>query len=252
MWDIAWVPASTRVVDRPELLVLAADSDAPYLNTVLRTRAPAQRLHALVDEVALLHQGQRSRWCVTDTTPTDALEATLTDAGYALEYVHHARLVDVTEFRARAGDVRVRPSLRVLRVRDEATLRDCWTVMDESLGARARTDEDLTVELAACSSESATTQRYVAYIDDAAVSTGGINLYPQLNVALLWGGGTIAAARGLGAYSAVVAARLAKAKQRQVRYAGLYAREHTSSPIVAKQGFTQHGTMSHFARDISG
>jgi GNAT superfamily N-acetyltransferase len=241
-WDLAWVPPDTRVVSRPELLALAYDRDVAYLNIVLRTRAPAERLPALLAEVGALHGRQTSRWSVVDTVPTGALCAALEQAGYAATQAHDARLVHVDRFVARASSVGVR------RVTDAATLRDCWAVSDAAFGPTERRDEDVARELAACAPADARTQRFVAYLDGAPVSSGGINLYPHLDIGLLWAGGTVPSARGRGAYSALLAARLKRAKERGVSFAGLYAREDTSNPIVTKLGFERHGSMTHFTK----
>jgi GNAT superfamily N-acetyltransferase len=69
-----------------------------------------------------------------------------------------------------------------------------------------------------------------------------------LGLAFLWAGCTIAEARGRGLYSAVVSARIDWARQRGLQLVGLYALTTTSSPVVAKQGFTRHGGLTHWER----
>jgi hypothetical protein len=243
-WDLAWIPPNTRVIDRPELLALGCDRDIAYLNVVLRTRARSEQLPRLIDEVAALHVGHPSRWSVADTVPTDALERALTRAGYMPSHVHDARLLDVASFRSRQRAVEVR------RVVDEATLRDCWAVNDAAFGPTERTGADVALEVAACEGDGARVQRYVAYFDGSPASSGGINLYPQLGIGLLWGGGTAPSARGRGGYVATVEARLAAAKRWGIPFAGLYARAETSSPIVASLGFQRFGRMTYFTKRI--
>lgn len=75
------------------------------------------------------------------------------------------------------------------------------------------------------------------------VSQAGMSLFPDLGFAFLFAGGTVEEARGLGAYTSSVAARVAYAKSIGIAHVGLFAREDTSSPIVARQGFDVYGEM---------
>lgn len=239
-----WLPPQARVIDRPELLAVGIDRDVSYLNCVYRTRAPAAALPGLVREVVELHGPQPSRWSVVDTVDTTPIVAAVEAGGYTGGPSHDARIVAVDEFVARPS-----ASFEVRRVTNAETLRDCWHVSDEAFDKHtARTDDDVHTELRACAAEDARVQRFVAYLDDEPVCAGGLNRFPELGIGLLWGGGTVAHARGRGAYSALVTARMAKARAAGLPFVGLYARTHTSSPIVERQGFVRHGTMTYFGR----
>jgi hypothetical protein len=243
-WDLFWVPEGVTIIDRPELLALHAPRPLPYLNAVYRTRAAAERLPALIGEVVALHQGFVSRWVVADTVETGALEREIAAAGYAATTDYDARVVAVDAFTSRpTGDAIVR------RVTDEDSLRDCWSVNESAFARDGNfTDEDLEMELAQCAPADSRIQRFVAYLADEPVSSGGINLYPDLGIGFLWAGGTVPSARGRGAYSAVVAARIACAAARGIGFVGLYAQTDTSSPIVAAQGFGNVGHMTYWER----
>lgn len=244
-WDLFWLPPEASSVDRPELLVVSAPRPLRFLNAVYRTRAAGDRLAAVIDEVAALHRDFGSRWTVTDTVDTAELETRLDAAGYAVAHAHDARVAAVDGFTPRAAS-----DAEVRRVSDSDTLRDCWRVNELAFNNSGDyRDEDLDVELAECAADDARVQRYVAYLDGEPVSSGGMNLYPELGFAFLWGGGTVAAARGRGIYSAVVAARVARAAERGIAFAGLYARVDSSSPIVGAQGFAHCGQMSYWERD---
>ena len=244
-WDLTWLPPDTHVVNRPEVLAVSCARDVPYLNAVLRTRATPDQLPALVEEVAAMHRERTSRWVVVDSTPTAALRDTLEGARYRATQTHDARLVHVP-----SAVLPSRPdTIAVRRVTDEATLRDCWAVIDAAFGPSQRHPNDLTAELTACASERGRIQRFVAYADGAPIASGGITRYPELSLALLWGGGTVPRARGRGAYRALVATRLACARRWDVGFAGLYARTGSSSPLVAKLGFARHGEMTYYTRD---
>lgn len=244
-WDLFWLPPVASAVDRPELMVVSAPRPLPYLNCVYRTRAAGERIAALIDEVAGLHRDFGSRWTVADTVDNTELEARLDAAGYRIAHVHDARVTAVDAFVPRPDC-----GAEIRRVTDEQTLRDCWRVNEIAFGqAGDYREEDLAFELADCAPEGARTQRYVAYVDGEPVSSGGMNIYPELSFTFLWGGGTVAAARGRGVYSAILAARVARAAELGIEHAGLYARVESSSPIVGNQGFANCGRMSYWERD---
>jgi hypothetical protein len=243
-WDLFWLPDGVDVVDRPELMALRSPRRTYYLNNVHRVRAPASRIPALVDEVSQWHGTGLSRWLVPDTIDVRPLEAAVERAGYRVSHEHHARVIPVDRYRPREhSDVAVR------RVVDESTLRDAWRVHESAFGVDGDyRDEDVAVELAKCAAPDARVQRFVAYRGDEPVSAAGLNLYPELEIGLMWGGGTVPHARGMGAYSAVVRARIETAAARGLRFVGLYARVDTSSPIVAAQGFADVGRMTYWVR----
>lgn len=241
-WDMFWLPPSITVVDRPELMVLHTPRPLPYLNSVYRTRAAPERLPALIDEVRRLHANVESRWLVFDTIDTAPLEAALAAADYQRGHEHDNRVTEVATFVARPS-----AGVTVRRVCDEATLRDCWRVSEAAFARDGDyTDDDVPVELARCAAPDARVQRFVAYIDGEPVSSGGMNLYPALGLGFLWAGGTVPSARGRGAYSAIVAARVARARARGLARVGVYARAATSSPIVAAQGFAKVGRLTYW------
>ncbi len=245
-WDLFWLPPEARVIDRPELLAIGIDREVGYLNCVYRTRADPPRLPALIDEVTALHRPRTSRWSVVDTVDPQPLMDALTRAGYERGTIHDARIVAVDRFIARPS-----AAIEVRRVTDAQTLRDCWHVMDAAFGAKQPRDDDaLALELSQCGPPGSRIQRYVAYLDGEPVSSGGLNVYPQLGIALLWAGGTVPSARGRGAYSAVVSERVARAAALGIEFVGLYARQESSSPIVAAQGFDRHGTMIYFTQSL--
>jgi GNAT superfamily N-acetyltransferase len=59
----------------------------------------------------------------------------------------------------------------------------------------------------------------------------------------LWGGGTLPEARGRGAYRAVLAARMRRARELGLGWVGLQARADTSWPVVRRLGFQSDGSM---------
>ena len=238
-WDFFWVPEDTTVIDRPELAFLS--SSRPHLNRVYRVRAAPERLPALVDEVVGSHVGG-STFQLADTIDLAPIGRVLEQASYGRPLEHVASMIDVADYQPRAST-----ELHVKQVATLGQLRDTMTVADDAFGKQVPpSDEVLAEMLRQCTGEAPRTLRFVAYDDESPVSFGAVTLYPDLGVGLMWGGSTITSARGRGAYSATVAARIAGAASAGIHSVGLYAQIDTSAPIVAQQGFRDIGRMWHW------
>ncbi len=246
-WDFFWVPQipGAGIVDRPEIAYIHCDRPIVYANTVVRTRAPAERLPALLDEVAAAHAAHGSRWLTADTFDHRPLEAALAARGYEPAFRHDAVALAVEAFTPRRS-----PGITARVVDDMASLRDAYTVLAAAFGGTAPTDPEIYDRaLVGCTAPAARTRRVVAYdAHGAPLATGAFNVYPELGIAFLWGGGTVPEGRGRGAYSAVLATRIEQLRRAGVKWAGLYARRETSAPIVKKQGFEVHGWMTYWDR----
>lgn len=244
-WDLFWRPSDVVLHDRPEILYGVCARDEPHLNVVPRTRASATRLPALVQEVVEAHARVQSRWHVADTIDVRPLEVELDGAGYVPQERHFACVVQVDGFRPRPSS-----GARVERVRDDRGLDDRISVAERAFGvALPRTEEERRIELEQATSPRSRVHRFVAYDDaDAPISSGALTVFRELSLGFLWGGGTIPEARGRGSYSAVVAARIALARDLGLRWVGVYARTDTSAPIVERQGLARVGTMDFWVR----
>jgi GNAT superfamily N-acetyltransferase len=82
---------------------------------------------------------------------------------------------------------------------------------------------------------------YVSYADHQPVSAGWLRYDSRGQWAGLWGGSTLAAYRGQGFYTALLAVRLQEARERGVRYLTVDA-SPMSRPILEKHGFQQMAT----------
>lgn len=240
-WDTFWVPRDTVVTSRPEVLYLQCARRVDYLNTVLRIRATGARLDAVIDEVRKAHRGSASRWFVPDTFDLHEVEAKLHAAGYEAHHVHEARCMRVEDYKPPTNGVH-----RVHAIDAITRLRDAIGVYDLAFDRQTEMSEDaLREDLAACTGDDRRVYRYVAYDREGTpVASAGMNVFPRLGFGFLWGGGTIATARGRGAYAALVAARLEAASRLGLAVVGLYARKETSAPIVSRLGFEHHGIMT--------
>jgi hypothetical protein len=138
----------------------------------------------------------------------------------------------------------------VERVATTGALREWHGVLAAAFGqARDLTEAELEEELA--------TRRVVRVLardrrNGDPVSAGGLNLFPALGLGFLWGGGTVPHARGGGAYTAVVDARVGIARAAGLRFVGMYARVETSWPVVARLGFASDGRNDTWERSPAG
>ena len=77
---------------------------------------------------------------------------------------------------------------------------------------------------------------FVAYVAGAPVASARLETAPGRAFGQLYGGGVAPAHRGLGAYRALVDARVAWARDQGLKYLSTEARE-TSRPILQRLGF---------------
>ncbi len=244
-WDPFWLPPWARVVDRPALRYTASDQDQHALNQVTRVRAlPGVSLAALVDEVSRAHAGVTSRWLLAPASQLPGLPPLLERAGWSFEHTHHLRVLDTS------ATVAVPPGVHATPVTDADGLRDCIRVAEAAFSRApgAIRAERVADELAAL--DRGRVHRFVARDRETGtpLASAGLNTFPALGVGFLWGGGTHPDHRGRGAYRALVAARLDRARALGCGAVGVYARDTTSDPILAGLGFVRHGTMLTWLR----
>jgi GNAT superfamily N-acetyltransferase len=175
-----------------------------------------------------------------------SLEPVIGAAGWEPAIATHACAIDVNEHRRPPA-----PDLQVRLVQTMTELRDAVWVIDQAFpGGLRYTEEQFATDLASCTGPAARVQRFVAYEPSFArpVATGGMTVFPDLGFGYLWAGCTLPQARGRGAYSAMVGARIDRARELGLSHVGLYAITDTSAPIVARQGFQRVGTMTYWER----
>jgi N-acetylglutamate synthase-like GNAT family acetyltransferase len=239
--DLFWIPPDARGVVRPELTYVSCPRPVPYLNQVTGTDAPDAALGALVDEVVAAHRGRPSKWLVYDRIATPALHGQLSAADYEPE----ARYVGYTHA---ADDLRS-ADFDVIDVSTPRALRHAQAVADEAFAIHSLlTDDEIAGQLSAARRRRC--RRFVAYDGEGTpIATGGLNVYTDLGLGLLWGGAVVSNARGRGAYRAVLAARMSCARQLGLTRVGLFARQDSSAPIVARLGFSAHAPMVYWSSE---
>jgi hypothetical protein len=139
-------------------------------------------------------------------------------------------------------DLAVPPDVDVRWQVDEATTRDWLQVGIEAFDEGSMPDDARVRELAeeaASDFVAGRTASAVAYLDGRPVAAGGLTLAGE--TARLWGGGVVPAARGRGAYRAVVDARLRHAVRHGSTMALVKGRVATSGPVLRRAGFEVFG-----------
>lgn len=241
-WDTFWVPDHVTVRDDPGLLMMSCPTHPrSNYNMVLRLR-PHGREAQLVERVVGRHPDCISIVPLNPLNHTPALERELRRHGYEPQKEYDAYLIRCDDYSPRAHEgvqgrlvTTMEELLAFNRVNGaafdtehERTPEELEQFLRDGLGPRVR--------------------RAVAWRGDEPLSAGGVTAHPAADIAFLWGGGTVPHARHVGAYSAVMEARIAWARSVGLTWVGLYARRGTSGPVVAKQGFTRHGFMTFWIR----
>ncbi|HEY1920364.1 MAG TPA: hypothetical protein VGH27_32750 [Streptosporangiaceae bacterium] len=189
-------------------------------------------------------------WMVSDATRPAGTEAELARRGAALVETCQVMAWDLTGGVPELGPS---PGVRTEVVDGEAALRAADVVNTEVWGdgqplreaAFAITLAEVRRGLAGWSGF-----RVVGYLDGEPASYGGCTLVD--GVARLWGAGTRAKLRGRGAYRAVLARRLALAREHGATLALVKGRVETSAPILSRAGFTVYGEQRCYRLDVSG
>jgi len=246
-WDLFWVPGDVTVFDRPEILYAACPREEVNLNAVLRVRADAARIPALVAEVDEAHRAVRSRWVLAGASRHPELPGALACAGYAITHEHFAYAIEVSSYVPRAAS----PSVTVQAVATLDDLYVCQEIMSRAFDRPLHRDRVADeAELAVCTGSDARVRRFV--VRDAQTSaplaSGGLTVFSALRFGLLRAGGTVPEARRRGAYAALIAARVEAARALGLTHVGLYARVGTSAPIIEAHGFQRAGPMTYWER----
>ena len=250
MCDHWWIQDNAVVVKRADLEYLKSEDDHRLYNAVVRVSSSIGHYGAIVEEIMSAHRGKGSEWRIGAPSYSRALESAVMSAGYTSDGMADAWTIDVDTHRPAQPD-----SIIVERVDSLQKIRDMDSVMSASFESARHTksDVDYLKELEMCTGERARCLRFIAYDkkNREPISTGGLNFYPQLSLAFMWGGCTVSHARGRGVYSALVTTRMRYAQRRGMHKLGLYAMRNTSGPIVKAQGFEKHGPIYFWGRDMT-
>lgn len=99
--------------------------------------------------------------------------------------------------------------------------------------------------LAGLARQPRTTEAVVAFAGQTPIASGRMEFHPRTDFASLWGGATLSAWRGRGAFRSLVAHRAAVAAVRGFRYLQVDA-SPDSRPILQRLGFVELATTTPF------
>jgi len=165
----------------------------------------------------------------------------LASAGFSPGHRYEARAIHVEAYDRLPPD-----DMRVVAVETVDDMRQVYAIRAEVFGGRPpETENTLRRYLKDATGPDARVRQFLVFDRDTdrPLCQAGMSLFPSLNVAFLFAGGTLETARGRGAYTALVAARIECARSVGIEYVALFAREDTSAPIVNRQGFEYYGDM---------
>lgn len=236
----AWIPDGAPHVRSTDYLLIRYPDwfVSPTTARVLRAR---RDVAAVVDEAHAIVRGwgrDRVWWVVSDIGPSTEVEKELLSRG--AEVTERSDILAIPLDRG-VPELGVPAGVEVRPVTDESGLRDALAVEADAFDWPAPTPEQVAQGLAEIRAglASRSVGRFVAYLDGRAAGTGGWGRAGE--VLRLWGAGTTPAARGQGAYRAVLGARLGLARELGCTLALTHGRVTTSSPILQRVGFRRYG-----------
>lgn len=240
-----WMPPGTRMWG-DERMHVSYPPDADH-GIIHFTHAPGDAPEALVDEVlGRLRRDNRAgaRWWITPLTQPASLEATLQTRGADLAERVNLLTWDLgSEPEPHLPALGDTSRIAVELVSDVDGLRRAHAVDVEVWGGPPPSDEELAQDAARLEEAERAGKRiefqYLATVDGQAVGAAGFTLVGR--VARFWGAGIVPAARHLGAYRALVAARCRDAHTRGARAVLTKAKDKTSSPTLVRAGFRTLG-----------
>lgn len=233
--DWVWVPDGSRRVDRDYRLIgyPSWTSIAPQVSAVDSDRPAA----AIADEAAAQARSWEADklgwWINAATRPADLVQE-LRSRG-----AEHADTVDVLALNLdrELPDFGPMPGISAERVTTVEQFRDADVVNVAVWGQEPLSEERLREQV---TNETPTGDiRVIARLDGRPVASGGCTVVD--GVARLWGAATVEAARGRGAYRAVLGLRLRLARDAGATLALVKGRAGTSAPILKRIGFTEYG-----------
>jgi len=161
-------------------------------------------------------------------------------AGFTSEQAETLLVAEIADLML---DVPPPPGVELRAVVDQQDVEALVSVNDEAFGgdhsAMGRT------LLAGLARQPRTTEAVVAWAGETPISAGRVEFHPGTDFASLWGGGTVPAWRGRGAFRSLVAHRAAQASAQGFRYLQVDAMPD-SRPILQRLGFVELASTTPF------
>ena len=244
-WEHSWLPSTCTVVDRFEVCYFVSQS-SDSRNMIVRFRPSVDRIGAVIDEISDAYKGSSCTFWFYPHRHTKQVQHHLRRVGFYPQKNHHICVKDVHAHRSiPVENIAVRP------VDTFADAKELFEVQARAFGhPQDNSDAEIRYFLQNSTGDDPTCRYFLAFDSTTgmAIAQGGLGLFPDLNFGLFFAGGTIKEHRRKGAYGALVSARIDYAKSLGFQMVGLFAKEDTSAPIVAKHGFRRCGDMIYWKR----
>jgi hypothetical protein len=238
----AWVPPDASQVLTEDYHLVSYPSHynvAPVRVLWSRTARPLEELISEITGYVLAWGHTEAEWDISAATRPAGTETELVGRGAELTATVQVLGYDMADGLP-AFDLP--PGVRTEIVGDEPSLWASQLVSSHVWGrGHSPTEVDIARELPWVTERLASWSafRVVAFVDGEPASSGGCTLVNR--VAQLWGGATRSGLRGRGAYRAVLAHRMALAKEHGATLALVKGVIDTSAPILRRAGFTAYG-----------
>ncbi len=240
MSDFWWTPDAVNVLDEELATITHSDINERIFNQVI-PHGPIPDTQEFIERIRGL-QPNASRWVCTEVCDL-RLFSHLERNKYQLGEEHGAFVIDVDSLPKKNH------AFTLESVKDMKTMKEMYALrIDIFGGIFPRDEQQIELELEQCSTENPKVERFIAKIDGELAGTGSVTYFEELNFAFIWAGGVKEEFRGRGVYTSLLQARAKACKARNINFMGLYARNKTSAPIVAAQGFQKVGTMLSYEK----
>ena len=236
-----WVPPDSERLVGDGFVMVRYDNGFAYDTGVYEIDSKRPAIEVVDDVIQVARRWGRpvTYWngLTQHTRPAGLIDLLRARGGVELERLAVLAL-DLTAARP---DLAVPETIRTEVPLDRPSCEAAAAVAAEAFDQPVMSVSDADVEGQRRTVESGAGTSYVAYVDDRPAATGGMTFVADGRAAKLWGGATAPWARGLGAYRAVLEARLAAATEHGCEAAIVGGRLTTSAPILGRVGFRRYG-----------
>jgi hypothetical protein len=244
MCDMWWSPPSFTVIHRPEINYCIDPNN--NWNMIGHIDSYSSHLPDLVEEVSIAHQKYKSTF-ITYPDYNSELFSLLLQEGYQSKRTHDIRYIQLKEHRLTTN-----PDIitKMVTTKEELILLEKTQCISFGVPFHPKEDSEYEFILQEYQRKRPRAIRLLALDKKTGnhLGGGGMSLFEDLDACLFFAGGTIPKYRNRGVYSSLISARINYARQRGISIAGVFARQETSSPITAKQGFLKCGEMTYWER----
>jgi N-acetylglutamate synthase-like GNAT family acetyltransferase len=235
-----WLPESVEIHEGPDHCFY----DYGGRFNIVRFTPSADDLESRLNQILQVVGDDPAQFTFLPHRHDEKVLRALKAAGFVSGQRHEARVIHVDNYERTPSE-----EIKVNIAESFEDIKRVYWVRNQAFGdTTMESDETLRVFLKASSGSKARVRQFLAVDAHSGenLSQAGMSLFPDLKFALFFAGATLPDARERGAYTALVAARVAYAHSVGIEHVGLFARADTSAPIVTRHGFEHCGEMQYW------